>query len=236
MNCDKSSVSEPNQNQDLSQDCPPLASAQPAPYWASHWQRPPETDALLWATQYLGVLRDLAPQPRWISLAHIADPPGEALQWIGRHGHRVNQRLGEILADLLDCFEVSCRPRVQILAAPIAPSAGVDGFYSTGLSEALRPGQADLAGLPITLMVDPGRIVAADWPGLVAHELAHSVAIAGGHGAEFRQAIAHLCLAQDLPLPPPDLDAAALNAWPPCRRTPQPEQFWLGQGPNAVGM
>ncbi len=196
---------------------------QTASHLAAVWQRPADIEPVEWAIRYLGVLRDLAPQPRWISLTHIADPPGEALVWMGRSIHLVNRRLGEILEELLGCFEVNHRPRVQILAAPIAPQAGVDGFCCCD-----RSGPTGPVTVPTTLMVDPGRIVAADWPGLVAHELAHGM-VGAGHGAEFERAIAHLCLAQDLPLPAPDLDVDALKAWPPCRRAPHPERFWLGQ-------
>ncbi|WOD39223.1 hypothetical protein [Nodosilinea sp. E11] len=206
----------------------PESALQPL-HRAEVWQQPVATDLdpQLWATQYLGVLRDLAVQPSWISLAHIADPPGEVLLWMGQHLYRVNQRLNEILADLLDCFAPAQQPNVQILAAPLAPQAKVDGFCNDRTQ-------------PITLMVDPGRIVPADWPGLVAHELAHAIAQGRrdgasesdreGHSEPFRRAIAHLCLAQDLPLPAPQLEAAALRYWPPCRRNPQPEQFWLGLG------
>lgn len=184
---------------------------------SAYWQQAPALgdDPILRATQYLGLLRDLAVQPSWISLDHIADPPGVALSWIGLHIHHVNRQLNAILIDLLACFEVTQRPNVQIFAAPIATQAGVDGFCSDRS--------------PITLMVDPGRIVPADWPGLVAHELAHGVARASGHGAEFAGAIAHLCLAQDLPVPPPNLGADALSHWPPCRRSLDPKQFWLGK-------
>lgn len=194
---------------------------------AEVWRHPPapDLDPTLRATQYLGVLRDLAVQRGWISLAHIADPPGAALVWIGQNIHRTNQQLHAILNDALDCFEPAQRPGVQIFAAPIAPEAGVDGFCSDGLG--LSSGH--LGDRPITLMVDPGRIVPADWPKLVAHELAHGVVRSAGHGEKFSRAIAHLCLAQDLPLPPPTLSAEGLRSWPPCRRTPRPELFWLGQ-------
>lgn len=192
---------------------------QGSPYEADYWQQAPAAgaDAGLRATQYLGILRDLAIQPSWISLDHVANPPGTALDWIGQYIHQVNRQLHGILGELLGCFELAQRPAVQIFAAPIAPQAGVDGFCSA------------LGTRLTTLMVDPGRIVPADWPRLVAHELAHGVAGAGGHGAEFGRAIAHLCLAQDLPVPSPSLDAEALRHWPPCHRTAQPEHFWLGQ-------
>lgn len=215
-----------NARRDSITNCPDEGSAfaQNPQFQATYWQQAPAPDAdpTGRATQYLGALRDLAVQPSWISLAHVADPPGEALTWIGQHIHWVNQQLHSILSDLLACFEPALQPNVQILAAPIAPQAGVDGFCCDAPNSP--------KGMPrTTLMVDTGRIVPADWPGLVAHELAHGIAKMPGHGAEFRRAIAHLCLAQDLPLPPPQLDAQALSSWPPCRHNPQPELFWLGR-------
>lgn len=203
-------------------------------YQATYWQRAPASgaDPVVRATQYLGLLRDLSVEPRWIALAHVADPPGEALSWIGQHIHRVNQQLNAILSDLLECFETVSSPDMQIFAAPIAPQAGVDGFCCDGLSpvESDFPnGTPHERSAPITLIVDAGRIVPADWPGLVAHELAHAIARIPGHGVEFGRAIAHLCLAQDLPMPSPQLDSEALRYWPPCRHNPQPELFWLGR-------
>ncbi len=217
MTRDLHSDREPTRDEYPSQSRAPSLSDQIVLPPATYWQLAPTPgdDPVLRATQYLGLLRDLAVQPGWISLDHIADPPGAALSWIGQHVHEVNQQLNAILSDLLTCFEANQRSRVQLFAAPIAPHAGVDGFCRDRS--------------PITLMVDPGRIVPADWPGLVAHELAHAVAGASGHGAEFAGAIAHLCLAQDLPVPAPNLGAEALSYWPPCRRNPDPKQFWLGQ-------
>ncbi|MBE9156303.1 hypothetical protein IQ265_05585 [Nodosilinea sp. LEGE 06152] len=213
---DSHSDRKPTRNEHPSRHCAPSLSDQTVLPPATWQQAPaPGDDPLLRATQYLGLLRELAVQPSWISLDHIADPPGVALIWIGHHIHQVNQQLNAVLSDLLACFEAAQRPRVQIFAAPIATQAGVDGFCR---DRSLT-----------TLMVDPGRIVPADWPGLVAHELAHAVAGASGHGAEFAQAIAHLCLAQDLPVPAPNADAETLSHWPPCRRNPDPKQFWLGQ-------
>jgi hypothetical protein len=184
---------------------------------ADRWRQPPEPpmEAEVWGSQYLAMVRDLAVQPAWVSLAHVADPPGAALDWLGRHIHQVNRQLDAMVRDLLDCFAPGEQPRVQIFAAPIAPAAGVDGFCN--------PHSA-----PITLIVDPGRIVPEHWSRLVAHELAHAVTQAGGHDEGFRDAIAHLCLAQDLPLPTPELSAETLCYWPPCRRPPDPANFWLG--------
>ncbi|MBE9137315.1 hypothetical protein IQ254_08860 [Nodosilinea sp. LEGE 07088] len=195
--------------------------SQNALHQAKHWQiaPSPETDLNRRAIQYLGVLRDLAVQPSWITLTHVADPPGALLTDLGQHIHRLNQRLDAILNDLLACFETSQRPRVEILAAPLDPTIGIDGFCNHRVT-------------PTILMVDPSRILPADWPALVAHELAHGVAGSSGHDDKFSRAIAYLCLAQDLPLPVATATAESLRYWPPCRRHPQPELFWRHQLPQ----
>ncbi len=150
-------------------------------------------------------------------MANAEDQYLAVLTWVGRHIHHLNLQLAAILADVLNCFQPQFRPMVQIFAAPIAPKVQLDGFCNW---------QAQ----PITLVIDPSRVVQADWPHLVVHELAHAVACSAGHEAKFYQALSHLCLAQDLPLPPANsLESDVLRYWPPCRLLPQPERFWLGE-------
>ncbi|HIK46212.1 MAG TPA: hypothetical protein IGR64_15215 [Leptolyngbyaceae cyanobacterium M65_K2018_010] len=140
------------------------------------------------------------------------------LTWMGWHIHQLNQHLSSILADLMTCLPAQAHPDVAIFAAPIAPRVGVDGF-------------CNLHRQPIALVIDPSRVIPADWPHLVAHELAHAIAGTTGHGAEFHSALSHLCLAQDLPMPPTARAARDwLRYWPPCRPNPQVDQFWLGHG------
>ncbi|MGF1567575.1 MAG: hypothetical protein ACFCVD_05835 [Nodosilinea sp.] len=192
----------------------------PVYHLAETWQSPPVAgaDPVLRTTQYFRVLRELAVQADWVALAETGPSPLAALTWIGHHIHIINGQLGDILTDLLSCFEPGQHPSVQILAAPIAPKARVDGF-------------CNLQVQPITLVVDPSRVVPTDWQNLVAHELAHGVARTAGHGLGFRQALTHLCLAQDLPLPPTvDTDDEVLKYWPPYQSNPGAEQFWIGRG------
>lgn len=185
------------------------------------WQTPPAlgADAVLRTAEYFRMLRNLAVKADWIALAETNPQSLAALTWIGQHIHSVNRQFDEILRDLLACFNPSQRPLVQVFAAPITSKAGVDGFCNFHLR-------------PITLIVDPSRILPADWPSLVAHELAHGVVSTAGHGSSFHQAIVHLCMANDLPLPPPDcLETGILKYWPPCRVNPQAQEFWLGLVP-----
>lgn len=201
----------------VSPDAPDLPlSASLADLW--HDPPPPGTDPVVWASQYFRQVRQVAIEPSWIAIANPDDQHLAVQTWIGGHIHSVNQSLQTILNTLLASLQPADRPAVSIFAAPIAPKVGVDGF-------------CNLKTQPITLVVDPSRVVVADWPHLVAHELAHAIAQAAGHGPRFHQALAHLCLAEGLPQPPADsLHSGVLPYWPPCRSQPQPLNFWLGQG------
>ncbi|MEY3297848.1 MAG: hypothetical protein RLZZ597_1108 [Cyanobacteriota bacterium] len=166
------------------------------------------------ANHYLRWVRQRSPQAHWVALTMPEDQHLAVLLALGQGIHRLNQQLSGLLADLLTGLRPEDRPAVQIVAAPIALKLGVDGF-------------CQLDTQPITLVVDPSRIVVDDWPHLVAHELAHAMAQEAGHGPRFLQAIATLCLAQDLPLPPSDsLSRDLLPYWPPCRPNPAAHRFW----------
>lgn len=178
---------------------------------------PPDCDPVVRASAYFRWVRQLSIQPSWIAIANPDDQHLAVQTWIGRHIHIVNQHLQTILDGLLAGIQPADRPAVQILAAPIAPRVGVDGF-------------CNLQTQPMTLVVDPSRVVVADWPHLVAHELAHAIAQAAGHGPRFHQVLSHLCMAEGWPQPPADsLHNGVLSYWPPCRSHPQPLDFWLGQ-------
>jgi hypothetical protein len=187
---------------------------------AHPWQSPPpaHTDPVVRASQYFRLVRQLAPQANWVAMANPDHEHLAVLTWIGLHIHHLNQQLDEILVDLLSCFQPQQQPAVQLFAAPLALHVGVDGF-------------CNLHTQPITLVIDPSRVVPADWPHLLVHELAHAIAGTAGHGLPFYQALSYLCVAQDLPLPPANsVNGEVLRYWPPCRPNPQALGFWLGQG------
>jgi len=175
-------------------------------YLASTWRQrpPPGHDSGLRASRYLQAIRDLAINPHWIGLAEHGADCSPSLAWLGAHIDGINHQLHTILGECLDCFHGEHQPAVQILAAPILRGAGIDGF-------------CNLTVYPITLVVDPSRVEAPDWPKLVMHELAHGMARSAGHGDAFRAALAHLCLAFDLPEPPEESSPGLLQAWPPYR-------------------
>lgn len=177
---------------------------------ADHTPRP-SADPVVRASHYLYQVRRRSPDPNWIRMANPDHQYLAVLTWMGNHVDTLNQTFHGILTDLIACWPVHQRIAVDILVAPLDPDLGIDGFCC------FHP-------QPITLVVDPGRIIAANWPQLVGHEVAHAMARSPGHGEPFYQALTHLCIAQGWPLPPRD----RLPYWPPCQPHPQPEQFWLG--------
>ncbi|XGB41212.1 MAG: hypothetical protein LVS60_12855 [Nodosilinea sp. LVE1205-7] len=173
----------------------------------------PTFDPVVRASCYLAQVRQRSPDPTWIKMAHPDHQYLAVLTWIGNHIDSLNQNFHGILADLISCWPPHQRLPLEILVAPLNADLGIDGFCS------FQPQST-------TLVVDPGRIIAVNWPQLVGHELAHAMARSPGHGECFHAALAHLCLAQGWPLPPDRCDR--LKSWPPCQPHPQPQQFWLG--------
>jgi hypothetical protein len=195
----------------------------PPSHRAEFWRQPPSGDAdfALRATRYLGVLRDISLQPGWIGLNGSPTELTLAFNWIGQHIHQLNQRLHSLLQEGLACFEPEQLPPVQVLAAPILATVGIDGF-------------CNLQVQPITLLIDPSRVVPPDWTNLVIHELAHALVRSAGHSTAFRDMLSFLCLAVDLPCPPPDAsNLEVLRYWPPCRSNGDEPGFWLGGQPTA---
>lgn len=165
-------------------------------------------------SQYLQWVRHRSLQADWVAITTAEPDYLAVLTTLGERVHHLNQRLHHILTDLLRGIHPATRPRVEVWAAPIALKVGVDGFCNRYTQ-------------PITLIVDPSRIVPGDWPHLVVHELAHAMTQETGHGPGFFQALSTLCLAQDLPIPPSDsLERGVLPVWPPCRPNPEAEPFW----------
>lgn len=191
----------------------PLPDASEA---AHPWLSAPEpsVDPVVRANEYLRWVRQRSIQADWIALTDAEEQHLATLTALGTSIHHLNQRLHQILTDLLMGVRPEDSPRVQIVAAPIALKVGVDGF-------------CHLNTQPITLIIDPSRILAADWPHLVVHELAHAITQGAGHGPRFLQTLSTLCIAQDLPIPPSDsLQRGVLPYWPPCRPNPRVDQFW----------
>lgn len=173
----------------------------------------PEADPVSRASRYLAWVRQFLPDYDWVTIPTIDQTEVTVLTAIGSHIQAINQQLAVLLADLVSCWPGHRQRSVQILAAPLAPHLQIDGF-------------CNMAATPTTLIVDPGRIEPGNWPHLIAHELAHAMAQTPGHDQRFYNALEHVCVAQGLPLPPPQPEL--LRFWPPCQPHPQPTEFWLG--------
>ena len=170
------------------------------------------------ASRYLSWVRQFLPSYDWVTVVTTDQTELAILTALGSRIYTINQQLTLLLADLISCWPDHCQRSVQILAAPLDPHLRIDGF-------------CNMAVVPTTLIVDPGRVEPRDWPHLITHELAHAMAQTPGHGPGFHRALDHLCVAQGLPLPPsqPEL----LRFWPPCQPHPQPTEFWLGNSPQS---
>ncbi len=136
-------------------------------------------------------------------------------RWIGRSIDNINRLLQSHLNACHQCFNVSDRRSIQILAVPFASSVRLDGFCNISTN-------------PISILVDVGRVAPPDWLALVAHEYAHAHLGYQGHDQNFARVLGHLCLGLGLPQPPVDNDRS-LYYWPPYQPTLDPSAFWRGE-------
>lgn len=163
------------------------------------------------------MVRQLAVVPELV-LWVPGEPQAERLwTWLGLHVAAVNRQLQVLLEACHGCFQPWERPWLEVWAVPLAPSCGLLGV-------------CNLQTQPCTLLVDVGRVVPADWLGLLAHEYAHAQAGTAGHQARFAHALTQLCLGLALVLPlAAGTAAAAWGGYPVCQLTPDPLAFWRGQ-------
>lgn len=166
---------------------------------------------------YLYEVRRLLLEPDMIDLVYRLGDRIPICTWIGTHVDAVNAELNACLQACHACFHPWQQRPMQIFAAPLAASFGLDGVCNI---------QAD----PIAILVDVGRVVPEDWLAIVAHEYAHAHLGSPGHHQEFAQTLAHLCLG--LSLAPPAWQPGQethLRSCPPCRSTHDPIAFWMGK-------
>lgn len=166
---------------------------------------------------YLYGVRSLALTPEMVDSVHDLENRIPLCTWIGNHIHAVNAQLDRHLQDCHACFHPPDRQDIQIFAAPLAESFGLDGL-------------CNLRTRPITILIDVGRVAPADWLLLVAHEYAHVQAGLPGHHSQFARSLTHLCLGLDL-VPPayqPGQEES-LRFYPPCPATSDPLAFWRGE-------
>jgi hypothetical protein len=164
---------------------------------------------------YLYGVRSLAPEAGVIDLVEQLEQRIPICTWIGTHIEQVNQTLAAHLQACHACFHAWQQPQLQIFATPLAQSFAIEALCNFNTD-------------PITLLIDVGRVVPADWLGLVVHEYAHAQAGSPGHHQAFATSLTHLCLG--LAIAPPQLgNEESLRFYPPCRPMEHPLAFWRGE-------
>lgn len=138
--------------------------------------------------------------------------------WIGEHIEAVNTQLNTYLQACHNCFHPWQQPAVQIFAAPLERSFGLDAL-------------CNFQTYPLTILIDVGRVEPEDWLLLVVHEYAHAHAGSPGHHQKFAQSLAHLCLGLEIAPPPcqPCMEDH-LRFYPGYPPTQNPLTFWRGEG------
>lgn len=178
------------------------------------------TDPFTRGLDYLYGVRSLALVPEMVGLVEDLDHRTSICIWIGTHIDQVNRQLHGCLQQCHDCFHAWEQRPIQIFAAPLVRSFKIDGF-------------CNLQTHPVTILIDAGRVVPADWLRLVAHEYAHAHAGSPGHHSQFERSLTHLCLGLDIALP---LDRPQPEDWlrvsPDYVSTQDPLAFWRGEGGN----
>ncbi|WGV28207.1 hypothetical protein [Halotia branconii] len=165
---------------------------------------------------YLYGARSLALDPEMVDVVYDLDKRIPICNWIANHIDAVNAELNACLQACHDCFHPWQQRTVQIFAAPLAQSFGIDGL-------------CNLKTNPITILIDVGRVIPEDWLALVIHEYAHAHAGFPGHHQEFAKSLSHLCLG--LAIAPPSYQPsmeASLRSYPYCHPTQDPLAFWQG--------
>ncbi|WP_245940158.1 hypothetical protein [Stenomitos frigidus] len=173
------------------------------------------TDPFTRGLDYLYGVRSLALVPDMVDVVHDMEQRRPICVWVGHHIEAVNSALNECLLACHACFHPWEQPAIQIFAAPLAQSFGLDGL-------------CNLKTKPMTILIDVGRLAPKDWLLLVSHEYAHAHAGSPGHHDAFARSLTHLCLGLGI-VPPPD-QAANLPSYPDYRSTKDPLAFWRGKG------
>jgi len=165
---------------------------------------------------YLHQVRALALEPGMIAIPDDLGDRTRLCKWIAAHISTINNRLRHYLQLCHQCFRVDERREMQVFAAPIASSFGIDGCCNPNST-------------PITLLIDVGRIHAENWLGLVVHEYAHAHAGHPGHDAPFVAALTQLCLGIGFPPLPHQAPESFWRSWPHCQPIANPKAFWVGE-------
>jgi hypothetical protein len=195
---------------------------QPISLWREHNTQviiTRSTDPFTRGLDYLYGLRSLAFIPEMVDLVDYLSDRQPICVWIGDHIDGVNTQLNAHLQTCHDCFHPWEQQLIQIFAAPLVQSFGIDGL-------------CNLQTNPVTILIDVGRVIPEDWLRLVIHEYAHAHAGYPGHHSQFQRSLTHLCLGLDIPAPP-DYDDREdrLRFYPNYGSTQDPLAFWRGERP-----
>jgi hypothetical protein len=167
------------------------------------------------ANHYLYSVNKLLPQPGMMRSIDRMGDRDKILAWIGNNIDKIDRLLASYLQDCHECFFPERRRQIQILAVPLDSTYGLMGW-------------CNIQTQPISILVDIGRVIPADWPALIAHEYVHAHLAKPGHDLDFAKTLTHLCLGLglDLPLNPTEDN---LRYHPPCRIVTDPLAFWRGE-------
>jgi hypothetical protein len=167
--------------------------------------------------EYLQMVRGFALESRMIDVMENIRDNTKICNWIGQNIDSINTKLNVYLQACHECFYPEQRRNIQIFAAPLAQSLGIDGLCNIWMQ-------------PVTILIDVGRMAPSDWQGLVAHEYAHAHVGSVGHNQEFAKVLFHICLG--LGFAPPvwefGMMEESLRSWPYCKFNVDPLAFWRG--------
>ena len=150
-----------------------------------------------------------------IDLVHQSEHQAPVCLWIAQHIEAINAQLTRYLQACHDCFHTWEQPTIQIFAAPLARSFGLDAF-------------CNFQTKPISILIDVGRMKPKNWLLAVVHEYAHAHVGSPGHDQAFARSLTHLCLGLGI-VPPQSLSEDRLRCYPNYLPTPNSLAFWRGE-------
>jgi hypothetical protein len=174
------------------------------------------TDAYTRGVEYLRVMQSFVLDPAMVDVMENLRDRMTICTWIGENIDVVNQALQCCLEACHECFYPEVRQTIRIFALPLAQSFGLDGF-------------CNISTIPITILVDAGRVAPQNWLSIVAHEYAHAHLGSPGHCQDFAAVLFHLCLGLGLETAEAQMDATILRSWPPYPSILDPLAFWRGE-------
>jgi hypothetical protein len=181
------------------------------------WRGPAITPQAQAGLAYLERLRQFELEPGMIDFWGGQADRHHLYAQLTTYSPQLNATLQRHLQACANCFYPEHQVPLEIYAAPLVPTLGIDAFCNIRL----RPG---------VIVIDLGRVIAADWLPVVAHEYAHGMVGSVGHSPRFAQVVGHLCLGLGLAVPSAPLSEAQLRSYPPCQATLCPLDFWRSGG------